>query len=170
VVRILVISDTHIQRSEDMPTQILEIAKHADMVIHAGDVTRDSVLLGFEKNCEVVAVRGNMDAQPVSSRFPAKTRLDAEGVRIGVVHGFGAPDHVAYIARNMFEDVDIIIFGHSHQFYLESLEGVTMMNPGSPTDPRRAPFPSYGWIEINGAHYKAELFALNGELEKSLTR
>lgn len=170
MVRILVISDTHLKRSEDMPTQILKIAKQADLVIHAGDITRESVLMGFEENCEVLAVRGNMDVMPVSSRYPTKTRIAVEGVRIGVVHGFGAPDQVAYHVRSMFEDVDIIIFGHSHQFLLEDWDRVAMMNPGSSTDYRNAPFPTYGWIEVVGDHYKAEIFALNGELEKSLRR
>jgi len=170
VVRILVISDTHLKRSEDMPTQILEIAKQVDLVIHAGDVTREAVLFGLEENCKVVAVRGNMDALPVSSHFPERTRLDAEGIRIGVVHGFGAPDQVVYNVRNLFKDVDIIIFGHSHQYLLKSWDGVIMLNPGSPTDHRRAPYPSYGLIEIDSTHIKAEIYALNGELEKSLTR
>ncbi len=52
--------------------------------------------------------------------------------------------------------LDCIVFGHSHIPFCAPLEGVWMINPGSPTDRRREPHASFvllseheaGWLDV----------------------
>ena len=47
-----------------------------------------------------------------------------------------------------FPDADIVVFGHSHMPVDMVEDGTHLFNPGSPTDPRREPTGSYGWLEL----------------------
>ena len=49
----------------------------------------------------------------------------------------------------MFPEARIAVFAHSHMPVSEDRDGFLIFNPGSPTWPRKAPFPSIGilWIE-----------------------
>ncbi|KKB38817.1 putative phosphoesterase [Bacillus thermotolerans] len=49
----------------------------------------------------------------------------------------------------MDEEVDCIVFGHSHIPYLRFEKGVLMFNPGSATDKRRLPYYSYGILTVD---------------------
>jgi hypothetical protein len=44
-----------------------------------------------------------------------------------------------------------VVFGHSHIPLCERDGGVVIVNPGSPTDPRRQPRPSMAEIVLDGA-------------------
>jgi hypothetical protein len=46
------------------------------------------------------------------------------------------------------DDVDCIIFGHSHIPYNEFKNNILLFNPGSPTDRRRNEFFSFGLLEL----------------------
>ena len=161
MVKILVLSDTHLHRPEDIPTEILTAVKSVDLIVHAGDFTHIDVLRYFTDRCEVIAVRGNMDELSVCSLVPAKRMVEVEGIRIGVTHSSGSPKQAVSVAKATFRDVDIIIFGHSHQPLLEKWGNVTLFNPGSPTDHRFAIYPTYGWIEVNNSMFKARIISLN---------
>ncbi len=41
-----------------------------------------------------------------------------------------------------------VVFGHSHEPYNQVENGVLLFNPGSPTERRRQPRPSYGLLTI----------------------
>ena len=80
----------------------------------------------------------------ITSKLPVKKVVEALGFKIGVVHGWGAPDGLAEKVRREFNDVDCIVFGHSHRPLLARIDGALMFNPGSPTDQRWAPSFSIG--------------------------
>jgi predicted phosphodiesterase len=48
------------------------------------------------------------------------------------------------------DNVDCIVFGHSHRPMNEMVKKVLLFNPGSPTDKIFAPYNSYGVIELKG--------------------
>ncbi len=58
---------------------------------------------------------------------------------------------VKWIREAGGDDVDIIVFGHSHEPFNQTISGVLMVNPGSPTVRASAPWPSYGIIDIGEA-------------------
>jgi len=147
--RICVLSDTHIPvAAPALPPDLLRALEGADLILHAGDVLELSVLDELGAIAKVEAVRGNMDRPDVQQGLPVKKVVEAQGKRIGLVHGSGPPWGLCSRVLREFPDVDIIVFGHSHHPLSEQRDKVLLFNPGSPTDGRFAPYKSYGVIEI----------------------
>lgn len=138
---------------------MLEAFKSVDMIIHCGDLCDLDVLKQLQTITKVVAVQGNMDDGVLRKKLPLKEKLDIEGVKIGVYHGHGVSRDAIGNAAAQFahEPVDIILFGHSHKPLLEKQGSIMFFNPGSPNDAVRAPYFSYGIIEVNQGKYKASI-------------
>lgn len=136
--KIGVISDTHIpDRAKYIPKEILQEFRNVGMIIHAGDFIDLSVLKELKNFCSnVKAVWGNMDPMEVRKELPQKEILKIGNYKIGIMHGYGAPNNLIDLLTSNFKDnfVDIIIFGHSHSAFNEKRSGILFFNPGSPTD------------------------------------
>lgn len=151
--RIGVIADTHIpDRAKDIPKQVLDDFKDVDMVIHGGDLIDLSVLKKIKTVCtNIKAVYGNMDHYEVRENLPEKEIFKIENYRVGVMHGYGAPSNLIELLERLFknDNVNLIIFGHSHTALCEKKNNILYFNPGSPTDKIFSAYNSYGIIEIN---------------------
>lgn len=151
--KIGVIADTHIpDRAKDIPKVILEDFKNVDMIIHAGDLIDLTVLDKLKTSCpDVRAVYGNMDPYEVRKKLAEKEIIEVGNYKIGVMHGYGNPHKLIDLLRQSFknDNVDLIVFGHSHRGINEKLGNILYFNPGSPTDKIFSPYNSYGIIEIN---------------------
>ena len=128
--RVGVLSDSHVSSLESLPRELTEVLSSVDLIVHAGDfvalqVYEDLRLLGNLK-----AVRGNMDEKDVRELLPETEQLVIEGKKVGIIHGSGAPWGIEERVRSRFEDVDVIIFGHSHISKNEEIGGVYFFNPG----------------------------------------
>lgn len=147
--KIGVIADTHIPVvAAEIPKDVLEHFKDVDMILHAGDLVSVDVLQELNRIAKTVAVSGNMDHQAVREALPVKTVVEANGYKIGLIHGGGAPWDIVERIREEFDDVDIIVFGHTHQPVKEAVGGVLFFNPGSPTDYRFSSIMSIGILEL----------------------
>ena len=157
--RIIVISDTH---SQPIPKSLIGEMKKSDLVIHAGDFTDIKVLDSIRKIKEVRAVYGNMDSLELRKALPQKDVLQCEEVRIGLFHGEGHAEGMLDRIRERFkeEKVQAIVFGHSHTPMNAVINGVLFFNPGSPTDEIRAPYRSYGVLEISGDKIKGQIIKI----------
>lgn len=151
--KIGVIADTHIpERVKEIPQQILDAFKQVDMVIHAGDLVDLSVLAELKTVCKnVKAVWGNMDPEEVRKKLNSKEIIRIGNHNVGITHGYGHPSKLITLVTEIFkqDNVDLIIFGHSHYPINERHEKILYFNPGSATDTIFAPYNSYGIIEIN---------------------
>ncbi len=151
--KIGVIADTHIpDRAKEIPQQILEAFKEVDMVIHAGDFVDSSVLDKLKAVCKNVrAVWGNMDPYEIRKELPEKEIIEIGNYKIGIIHGYGHPNKLIDLVTEIFknDNVNLIIFGHSHSALNEKRGNIIYFNPGSPTDKTFALHNSYGIIEIN---------------------
>jgi putative phosphoesterase len=116
-----------------------ELLARASLIVHAGDFTASSVLSELEEIGPVVAVRGNMDDEALRRRLPAETVVVAEGVRIGIVHDGGAATGRHDRLRRRFPGCDVVVYGHSHLPEVARAGDMWVVNPGSPTERRRAP-------------------------------
>jgi putative phosphoesterase len=157
--KIGVVSDTH---SLPLPKKLLEELSKTDLIIHAGDLCDMDTLKTFRKIKGVKAVQGNMCDAEVKKKLPLKEYFECEGKFIGVYHGHGPLLDAMANAREQFknQEVDIIIFGHSHHAFNKMIDGVLYFNPGSPNDVVKARFFSYGLIEIRSGTIKAEIIKL----------
>jgi putative phosphoesterase len=162
-VRVILLGDTHLPRfGRRLPRALEEGLADADLILHAGDITEPFVLDLLGTHAPTVAVAGNNDPPELVERLGLTRVVEVEGIRIGLTHGHAWPGRTtAERARRTFADadppVDAIAFGHSHQPMVERVDGVWMLNPGSPTDRRRQPRCSYLRVEVDGADLRPEL-------------
>lgn len=149
--KIGVLSDTHIPgTAKDLPKVIYDEFKEVDLIIHAGDFVEMEFLKKLSGFKKTIAVYGNLDSSEVVNSLKAKEVIEAGGFRIGLIHGWGAPDGLIERIGAEFkgERIDCIVFGHSHRPMNETKNGILFFNPGSPTDKIFAPYNSYGMLEI----------------------
>lgn len=162
---IAVLSDTHIpERSKALPEYLTPFLKGVNCILHAGDVTEWWVLEELSQFAPVYAVSGNMDAPYVHTRLPAKRVVELEGVRIGLVHGHGSPEEAERMALTSFtdENVQVIVYGHSHRPLLMWRREFLLMNPGSPTDRVFSPCLTLGRLEVvSGRVIRGEIVRLD---------
>ena len=151
--KIVVISDTHIpERAAGLPEKLLSEIKSADMLIHAGDFVSLAFLEKLKSLCKnVKAVCGNMDPQEIKDILPKKEIFKAGNFKIGIFHGYGAPNGIFETLNEEFkgDKLNIIIFGHTHATFNEKRGDTLFFNPGSPTDKLCVDCNTYGIIEIN---------------------
>jgi putative phosphoesterase len=161
-VEIAIISDTHMPRGgRVLPAACVRRLARADLILHAGDFTRLSVLEAIERHGQMLAVHGNVDDEELRSALPASRVVEVGGSRIGLVHDAGPARGRLERLRAMFPDVDAVVFGHSHMpLHERSGDGFQIFNPGSPTERRRAPRCTMGIARIRGGALSFELAEL----------
>lgn len=155
--RIGIISDTHIgYGTEVLPSQLKEVFKGVDLILHAGDIYVSSVLDELGELAPVLAARGDDDLLSVNGRVKDKHALSFEGFSLWLTHmvpwtalhpllysrrgSSAASDQEFETALNeiigKLEDVpDILVFGDTHQPFQQKVQGALLINPGSPTLP-----------------------------------
>ncbi len=160
--RVLVISDTHIPvTAAKLPPIIEKEAKMSDCCLHCGDFITYQTFEILSSWVKTYGVCGNMDGSVIKERLPEKQLVKLADVKIGLTHGRGHPNTLLnYVQREFpdnFDEIDMFVFGHSHQTLDREIEGKIYFNPGSPTDKMFAPYCSYGILEINGKEIKRRI-------------
>ncbi|MRX71593.1 YfcE family phosphodiesterase [Bacillus lacus] len=152
--RVVVLSDTHMPRmAKQFPAILREHLHTADLIIHAGDFQTMEVVRELQKYAKIAGVAGNVDSSEVAEALGDKKIIECEGYRIGIVHGHGKGRTTEERVLNSFEgeDLDCIIFGHSHIPVNKMVNKTLLFNPGSPTDKRRQNQYSFGVLEFHPA-------------------
>jgi putative phosphoesterase len=147
--RVGVISDTHIPQFRGLPEAVWTHFARVELIIHAGDLSRLSVIDQLETIAPVVAVQGNIEEEEVVRTLPIKREVIVGGCRIGVVHILGNAQNRVQAGRQEFPTARCVIFGHSHIPYNQEHQGQLLFNPGSATDRRRQPACSLGRLSID---------------------
>ena len=151
--RALILSDTHLRPGSRrrLPDSVYAALEDVDLVLHAGDIVTAELLDELSGWAPVRAVLGNNDLDPALSHLP-ETRLDViDGVRVAMVHDSGPRSGRAGRLRRRFPDADVVVFGHSHIPWCErGVDGQLLFNPGSPTERRAQPHPTFGVLEVDG--------------------
>ncbi|MCI0812695.1 MAG: YfcE family phosphodiesterase [Chloroflexi bacterium] len=131
--KIVVISDTHLHRWDDVHPDIRRAAAEADIAVHCGDFVRMDVLEGFRREAKrSFAVHGNTDPVDLRNAIPYVDVIESEGRRIGVIHpAWGGPEFEPEALLPDFPGpVDVILYGHLHIPMNEERNGVLFVNPG----------------------------------------
>ena len=152
IMKIGVLSDTHVDSLYEISPVVVNALADVDLIIHTGDFVGLKVLEGLRKLKEVRAVRGNMDSFEIRDLLPETDICVANGKRIGIIHGSGPPGGIEQRVREQFGEVDIIIYGHSHEARNEVFEGVLLFNPGPGNK-------SYGILKID-TNVTAEIISI----------
>jgi len=148
--KIGVLSDTHIPKTVNaLPEAVCDGLRKADLILHAGDLVELKVLEDLKKIAPTEAVRGNMDSWKTQNALPKKKVINVSKFKIGLIHGWGRSNIITDLISKEFTDVDVIVFGHTHNPMNEKKGNILYFNPGSPTDKIFAPYNSYGILEVN---------------------
>lgn len=153
--KIGIISDTHIKRQSSDFINLIDIYfKDVDIIIHAGDYIDKEVVEVLKGYKNFIGVWGNVDDSEVKSLMEEKQIITLEGYRIGIFHGHGTGKTTFDRAYEKFKEdnVDIIIFGHSHQPLVKTKNGILMINPGSLTTKRRERWFSYIILKLDSGN------------------
>jgi len=119
------------------------------VILHAGDVCTPDVLDELSQWAPVHVVRGNNDGLDVATwGAPDTLTLELAGLPVAMVHDSGAAAGRPARLRRWFPDARLVVFGHSHIPLNEVHDGQRIFNPGSPTDKRRQPEGTAGFLRI----------------------
>jgi putative phosphoesterase len=119
-----VISDTHGQIRDSA----LMALQGVELILHAGDVGRRTVLDALRAVAPVHAVYGNVDARDGALVERFGTELAGQRIHMSHGHELGSPTPEALVARY---DADIVIYGHTHRPLVRELRGTLVLNPGA---------------------------------------
>ena len=141
------ISDTH----GLLRPQALAALAGCDPIIHAGDVGGPDVLARLGALAPVHAVRGNVDHGAWAANVPVSRQIEIDGFCIYVLH------ILAELDAQIGDNVDAVIYGHSHQPKIETKNGTLFFNPGS-AGPRRFRLPiTVGRLTPEDGKLRAEI-------------
>jgi putative phosphoesterase len=119
-----------------------------------------SLLRELEAFAPVEAVFGNMDEPALKDALPERRVVEVEAVRIGLVHIAGARSGREDRLLSWFPGCDAVVYGHTHVPQAERHHGVWILNPGSPTERRRAPRRSLLVVEVDEVRLTPRLLLL----------
>lgn len=142
--KIVVISDTH--RNKQALAKLADIMFESDYVFHLGDCYDDFTDYAYALKEKTFQVHGNCD-------FGSDTEIvtEIEGHKILATHGheYGVKQTRDKLYRRAKElGCDLVFYGHTHIAEIETVKGVTFINPGcmTPYSPKK----SFACIVING--------------------
>lgn len=128
--KIGVLSDTH----GFLDPQIQKLFAGVDHILHAGDIGDMFIAFELEQIAPVTVVLGNTD---LGLRFK-ETEIVELGARKFLVHHIvnpHAPDDKLQ-SRLARERPDVVVFGHTHKRFSETLNGILFFNPGYSGKPK----------------------------------
>jgi putative phosphoesterase len=141
-------SDSH--KKYEILESIVNKNQDSDMFIHLGDGMFEVYdIINNHPNLNFAFVRGNCDY----GESPAERIIETPGgVRIFCTHGHlysvnSGVDNL--IAKAKSENCSVALYGHTHIYCTEVVNGIYLMNPGSVTSPRGKNPPTYGIITIS---------------------
>jgi putative phosphoesterase len=115
------------------------VLEQASIALHVGDVTAAAVLEELRAVVRVEAVHGNMDEPELKATLPERAVVEAEGLRIGLVHDPGPAQGRHDRLVEWFPGCGVVAYGHTHLPEVTRHRDLWIVNPGSPTERRRAP-------------------------------
>jgi putative phosphoesterase len=155
--RLVLTADTHLpRRARDLPAELWAAIADADAVLHAGDWVDVALLDALQEvSPRVIGVWGNNDGADLRARLDEVVRVELGGVRFAMVHETGPAKGREARCVEVFPDVDVLVFGHSHiPWDTTAPGGLRLLNPGSPTDRRRQPYCTFMTAEVGGGELR----------------
>ena len=146
--RIGVLSDTHASRIEQLPDKLIDVLRNVDLIVHLGDYTGKGLLDDLRGLGDFRGVYGNMDPEVIRESLPEEDIVEVGGIKLGLIHGWGAPGGMRGRIGNCFKGVDAVLHGHTHIAKNETVDGVLYLNPGSAAGKFPALRKTFGIITI----------------------
>ncbi|WP_455067904.1 YfcE family phosphodiesterase [Parvimonas micra] len=143
---IAVVSDTH---GIVLPVAYSLQRNKVDIVLHLGDNASDAKKIEQITGMEIYAVAGNCDEN--SKDVPEELVLEIRRKKFFLTHGhnYDVDNGIDKIVEKAKEvGADYALFGHTHVHIRERVDGITVLNPGSTTLPRRGDTKGYYIVNL----------------------
>jgi len=124
-VKIGVISDTH----NFLDPRVPELFEGVDHILHGGDVGMPWLILQLEQVAPVTVVLGNTDDANLRLKFTEMIELAG---RKFLVHHIVNPHALDEELRKRITRArpQVVVFGHTHKPFSETIDSVLYFNPG----------------------------------------
>lgn len=120
-----VLSDTH----DHLDDRVTEIFLGVDLILHAGDVCRPSLIAELEAVAPVTVVLGNNDSHPA---WRETAVVETGGHRILVEHIVNPHRPARPLQERLLRiQPQVVVFGHTHKPFCEVVDGIVFLNPGA---------------------------------------
>ncbi|MGP8054228.1 MAG: metallophosphoesterase family protein [Limisphaerales bacterium] len=152
--KIGVISDTHGFLDPKIPGLFAGVGH----ILHAGDIGPDSLIAGLEAVAPVTAVSGNTDGSAIFR----PTETVALGGHTFLVHHIVDPRALKEELQNRIARArpDVVVFGHTHKRFCETMGGILFFNPGYSGRPKFNTERSVAILHCEGKEIRAEFLPL----------
>ena len=175
--RVGLVSDTHVPEArQELWPQVFRAFRDVDVILHGGDIHDLRVLDQLSALAPTYAARGNGEdgsgGRPVAGEDPRLRyawALDLAGTRVGMTHDLPVPEHPPHLTVERWrrlrfggEELDVIVYGHSHVEAIDVVGSTLCVNPGSPTYPHnlQTQLGTLGFLDINGKSVRASIWQL----------
>ncbi len=163
--KLLIFSDNH--RDKESVIKILKQNPGLEHYISLGD----SEMKEYElTKLGIYGVKGN---NPFDPKFPLKLTLIFDGLKLFLTHG-----HLYSVKMGLsrllnygnYNNIDIICFGHTHQYLIKDIDNILFINPGSLSKRRIFSKSSYALLEINSEFIYVKILNIKGEILLEYTK
>ena len=128
--KIGVISDTH----GFLDPRVEKIFAGVDHILHAGDIGSPMIELELKFIAPVTLVLGNNDPDLTFKETEVVTLAGKKFLLHHIVNPRDLSEKMA--ARIKRDRPDVVVFGHTHKNFLETVNGVLFFNPGYAGKPK----------------------------------
>jgi putative phosphoesterase len=158
--KVTVLADTHtLGPRRPLPDGAWPYIETADHILHAGDVCDPALLDELVAFAPTTVVMGNCDGADIRDWGATdEAVVELAGVVVALIHDAGVRRGRRSRMEARWAGARVVVFGHSHVPCNYDEDGLLLFNPGSPTWPRTAPFPSMGLLWIDGGVVEGEIF------------
>ncbi|MGV3773386.1 MAG: metallophosphoesterase family protein [Verrucomicrobiales bacterium] len=124
VFKIGVLSDTH----GELEPRIQELFTGVNHIVHAGDIGLPWLILKLEEIAPVTAILGNNDE---GLNFKETEMIELASRKFLIHHIVDLQKPNSRIAKKIIRDnPDVVVFGHSHKPFCETVGQTLYLNPG----------------------------------------
>jgi len=154
-VKIGVISDTH----GYLDPRVETIFSGVDHILHAGDIGYASIIIELGLIAPVTAVLGNCDDN-IGYRITETVEV---AQRKFLVHHIVNPWAQSEMLESRIakEKPDVVVFGHTHKKFAETINGILFINPGYAGKPKAGAERTVAILHLDGKKIRPEFFVLS---------
>ena len=155
--RFLILSDTH--GNYPLAIKALEMAGQVDRIFHLGDGIEDARFIEEITGHRIIKVPGNCD---LTATDPSDISAVFADRKFFITHGdsYNVKSGLALLHKKAcMENVQIVLYGHTHVGSAEVLDGILYVNPGCLRS--RWPDTSYAILSIDSGIVRVKIFPTN---------
>ena len=149
-----IISDTH----GFLDPRIETLFAGVDHILHAGDIGDPLLELELNFIAPVTMVLGNNDLGMSFKETEIVTLADKKFLLHHIVNPRAPSESLQTLLRR--HRPDVVVFGHSHKLFAETVDGVFFFNPGYAGKPKFGAERSVALLRLDGTDLRHEFIPL----------